>query len=309
MQIQEQLELILPTYNRKEHLKRTLSQLTAADSPVKNCLITVLNNASTDGSKELIEDFAAKYSNIKPIHHPKNIGGNGNIVNAFEIARAPYVWVVCDDDSFKWEAWGEVEQALFSNEYDLLLTRKDDLKGTEHIAKIVRQCSFLPAAIYRTANITGGVLINMLNNVVNLFPHLALVCEILNKQGTIFLPQGEIMDECTFAENTGDGFSTRGSDTYSAPIAQNMFWTVGFIASLGLIKDTKLRAYIIDNLGKHGFLGYMIGAFRKNYTHYGGNSLNIALINNVLNTKQKLQFFLARCVLRIITILSRKKHL
>ncbi len=153
--LSDQLEIILPTYNRREHLQRTLTQLTAPESPVRHCSLTVLDNACTDGSSDLIEEFAAKCPNIKHIRHEKNIGGNGNIARAFELARKPYVWVVCDDDSFRWEAWPEVEEALFSNEYDILLTRKDDLKGTSNLAKIVRQLTFLPAGIYRTANIVG----------------------------------------------------------------------------------------------------------------------------------------------------------
>ena len=43
--LQEQLEIILPTYNRREHLQRTLTQLTAPESPVRHCSLTVLDNA------------------------------------------------------------------------------------------------------------------------------------------------------------------------------------------------------------------------------------------------------------------------
>lgn len=187
-----QLEIIIPTYNRKEHLQRTLTQLTAPESPVRQLSITVLDNASTDGSSELIEEFVAKFPTIMHIRHRKNIGGNGNIARCFELANAPYVWVVCDDDSFRWEAWNEIENALQTEQYDILLTRKNDLKGTSDIGKIVRQLTFLPAGIYRTANITSGVLMNMLSNIPNMFPHLAVVCEVLNRKGTIFYRRGKL---------------------------------------------------------------------------------------------------------------------
>lgn len=308
MKLTEQLELFLPTYNRLEHLRRTLTQLTAPESPVRDCPLTILNNASTDGTKELINEFSAKFPNIKAIHHPKNIGGNGNIARCFELAKAPYVWVVCDDDSFRWEAWPEIENALFTQEYDILLTRKDDLKGTSHLAKIIRQLTFLPAGIYKTSHISSGVLINMLANIVNMFPHLALACEVLNQKGRIFLPQGEIMDKCTFDTATsGDLWSTKGYDSWLHPIVQNMFWTVGFLNSLQLIEDKKLRAYILDNLGRHGFLGYIIGAFRKNYTLFHGNKLNEAFVKSGLNSRQRIAFFFACNFLKITTIFSRRK--
>lgn len=309
--LNEQLEIIIPTYNRKPYITHTLEQLTAADSPVKNCSITVLDNASTDGSSEVIESFAKKFANVTHIRHPKNIGGNANITRAYEMATAPYVWVVCDDDSFKWDAWTEIEKALETEEYDLILTRKDDLKGSNNIAKIVRQCTFVPAAIYHTRIITSGVLMNMYNNIPNMFPHLALVCDILNKKGLIFLPQGEIMDKCTLdIVFSGDDWNTRGAEkSYIPASTRNMFWTVGFLNSLQMIEDPKLRAYVIDNLGRHGFLGYIIGAFRKNYTRFGSSKLNEAFIKSDLNARQRFEFFGAQLFLKTVTLFNRRKRI
>lgn len=309
MNLTDTLEILIPTYNRKPHITRTLTQLTAADSPVRHCSITVLDNASEDGSSEVIAQFAARFSTVKHIRHAKNIGGNANITRAYELAKKPYVWVVCDDDSFRWEAWEEIQAALETNEYDLLLTRKDDLKGTSNIARIFRQCSFVPAGIYRTSLITGGVLMNMYNNIPNMFPHLALISEILNKKGRIFLPQGEIMDVCTFdGATSGDAHTTRGSvKTYSPAVTTHMFWTVGFLNSVKMVQDKKLRAYILDHIGRHGFFGYIVGSFRKNYTHYNGFALNEAFVRSELCFRQKFQFDLACIFLKLTSIFCRKK--
>ena len=307
--LEEQLEILIPTYNRKPHITRTLTQLTAPESPVKNCSITVLDNASEDGSSEAIADFATRFANIKHIRHAKNIGGNANITRAYELAKKPYVWVVCDDDSFRWNAWGEIQDALQTGQYDLLLTRKDDLNGSSDIARIFRQCTFVPACIYRTAVITGGVLMNMYNNIPNMFPHLALAAEVLNQKGRIFLPQGEIMDVCTFdAATSGDEHTTRGAaKTFCPDGATHMFWTVGFLNSTALIQDKSLRAYILDHIGNHGFFGYIWGSFRKNYTHYGAYEPNKASVRSVLNSRQKIQFDLACLLLSVVTLFRRKK--
>jgi len=307
--LESQLEILIPTYNRKAYLEHTLTQLTAPESPVKNCSITVLDNASEDGTAEVVDRFAAQFKNITPIHHKKNIGGNANITRAYELAVTAYVWVVCDDDSFKWEAWGEIQQALETNAYDLLLTRKNDLKGTSDIARIFRQCSFVPAGIYRTSLITGGVLMNMYNNIPNMFPHLALISEIFNRQGSIFLPQGEIMDQCTFdLKTSGDKWNTRGSDTYVPETMKNMFWTVGFLSSTLMIKDKKIRTYILEHVGNHGFFGYIWGSFRKNYTHYRGYTLNKALVRQVCCTPlQRIQFDLACAGLALLSLFRKQK--
>lgn len=307
-EIEKYLEIFLPTYNRKRFLANTLAQLTAPESPVRNCRMTILNNASTDGTKELLEEYAAKFPNIKVIHHPKNIGGNANITRCFELATAPFMWAVCDDDSFRWDHWHEIEDALLSNQYDILLTRKHDLKGTSDIAKIIRQLTFLPAGIYRSKFITGAVLINMFNNIPNLFPHMGLICEIINKKGSIFLPQGEIIAETALDVGELDNY-LKGTEekTHVSQSAREMFWTVGFFNSLQLLEDEKLRTYVKNNLGKHGFFGYLMGAFRLNYTKYNASVINIRLMKNNMTLWQRFQFFWVRVFLRLLTFFRKKK--
>ena len=308
MNLSEKLEIFIPTYNRKPYIKHTLTQLTAADSPVKDCSITVLDNASEDGSSEVIADFAARFSNVTHIRHPKNIGANANIARCFELATAPFIWAVCDDDSFRWDSWTEIETALQSDQYDILLTRKHDLKGTSDIAKIIRQLTFLPAGIYRTKFINGGVLINMYNNVANLFPHLALSCEIINKKGSIFLPQRDIFADTTLAVGDIDNY-LKGTEktTYTPQSAREMFWTPGFFNSLQLLEDEKLRTYVKNNLGRHGFFGYLMGAFRQNYTKYNASVINIRLMENNMTSWQRFQFFWVRVCLRLLTLFRKKK--
>ena len=308
MKLQNQLELFLPTYNRKKCLQHTLAQLTAPESPVRACHITILDNASTDGTKELLEEYAAKFPNIKVIHHPKNIGGNANIARCFELATAPFMWAVCDDDSFSWQHWPEIEAALKTAQYDILLTRKHDLRGTSDIAKIIHQLTFLPAGIYRTQFINSGVLINMHNNIPNLFPHMALICEIINKKGSIFLPQGDIFDKTAIAIGDLNNY-LKGTEenTYTPQSAREMFWVVGFFNSLQLLEDAKLRTYVKNNLGRRGFFGYVMPAFRFNYTKYNSSKINVRLMINNMNLWQRFQFFWIRVFLQIINLFRKKK--
>ena len=297
--IEENLEILIPTYNRKQFIEMTLNNLLESDSPVRSCSITVLDNASDDGASEVIAGFAKNYGNVKHIRHARNIGGNANIVRAYELAKAPYVWVVCDDDSFN---------ALKTNEYDLLLTRKKELRGTSDIAKIFRQATFVPACIYRTSLISGGILTNMYNSALFMFPQLTLACEVLNKQGRIFLPQGEILDKCSLDTKTLE-FYTRGNDSYKPKYIENMFWTPGFLMSLQMIKDKKLRNYLLEHFGRRGgFFGYILGAFRKNYTRYGGYKLNEDLIRSVLDFRHRLEFDFACLFLKVTSFFRRKKR-
>lgn len=304
------LEILIPTYNRKPYIERTLKQLTAEDSPVKDCPITVLDNASEDGSSEAIDRFISFHKNIKHIRHPKNIGGNANITRCYEMAKAPYVWVVCDDDAFKWDAWPEIENALKTNEYDLLITSQYNLKGKNNIAKIFRQCTFVPAGIYKTSLLTNSCLINMHNNVPFLFPHLSLISEVLNKNGRIFLPKGEIMNvNSPDYIHSKDVSYTRGNNGYVPGYSKNMFWTVGVIISTQLIKDKNVRNYILDHIGSHGFFGFIFAGFRPNYKIYNGSKFNEAIARNSLDFSHRLRFDLACLLLKIIFFFVPKKTL
>lgn len=109
-----ELELFLITYNRKDKLQQTLRSLLDEQSPLSHRPLTVLDNASTDGTSEWLQSFCPAYPHIHYIRHSKNIGGNANIARAFEMARAEYVWVLCDDDSYDFSHWDECLRALQS---------------------------------------------------------------------------------------------------------------------------------------------------------------------------------------------------
>jgi len=65
MKINNNLDIFLITYNRKEQLEGTFKQILAKNSPIKDIPITILDNCSTDGTSQLCEEYAKQYPNIK----------------------------------------------------------------------------------------------------------------------------------------------------------------------------------------------------------------------------------------------------
>ena len=55
--MKEKLDIVIITYNRKDFLKKTFEQILAENSPIKDFDITILNNASDDGTSELVEEY------------------------------------------------------------------------------------------------------------------------------------------------------------------------------------------------------------------------------------------------------------
>lgn len=86
--------IFLVTYNRKEYLKFALESV--LNQSYEDFTITILDNCSTDGTKEYVESIIDK--RIKYIRHEKNLGGLANIAYAFEHSEGEYFAVFHDDD-------------------------------------------------------------------------------------------------------------------------------------------------------------------------------------------------------------------
>ena len=272
MEIQEQLEILLPTYNRKEHLTRTLTQLTASESPMRDFSITVLDNASTDGTAELVQEFTLKFPNITHIRHKENIGGNANIARAFELGKASgkeYVWVICDDDEYDFAGWEVCKAALEQHPGAVVVANY--AKPERGAAALFKQLSFVPAAIYRTDLITGDVLQNMYFNISNMFPQLAVAAALFNSgKEYIILPRPLV----TMKLNTGNDSYVRGSTgrTWLHPHMKNMFWGLGYLNSLQLLQDKKVRACCC----------WLAGTEEESFYNYCGRFMSLAKASPVV---------------------------
>jgi glycosyltransferase involved in cell wall biosynthesis len=92
----ELIHCLIITYNRADCLHNTLTRLAA--SPFRETQITILDNASTDGTEGVTREFASQFPHYEVIRHPYNIGGPCNLLRAFELSRGRYTWVLADDD-------------------------------------------------------------------------------------------------------------------------------------------------------------------------------------------------------------------
>ncbi|WP_165789418.1 glycosyltransferase family 2 protein [Billgrantia endophytica] len=87
---------VVLTYNRKELLQRCLDAIQAQTRPCDDLL--VINNASTDGTREMLE--SERFSSIKIYSLKKNIGAAGGFNTGFRMAYdngADQIWMMDDD--------------------------------------------------------------------------------------------------------------------------------------------------------------------------------------------------------------------
>ncbi len=290
MNLKDKLDIVLITYNRKNCLQKTFEQIFAKNSPIKDFKITILNNASTDGTSELIEEYCKIFPNIKHIINKVNIGGCANIAKALiEIPQKKYVWVLCDNDDFDYSVWEEIEIAA-ENDYDIIYTR--NCPNTP--AEMFYTATLVPACIYKTSLITPTVAENIYDGISTLFPHLAIISNTLNNKGVVYIPSKDIVISGINPEHNST--FTRGVDKEWLPESRRKItWAVGYFSALEFITDKKMQAQIIDGTRHyHKSLFDLFKTFMvKNKILHNNYFYNFNRIFRILNFLQKIKFILA----------------
>lgn len=106
--------IAIPTYNRLHLLKKAVAS--AINQTYQNTEIVILNNASTDGTKEWIEQLTTtNNSKIKIINHSENLGTIGNVKSIPRYINGKYLVILSDDDlletQFAEEAAKDLEES------------------------------------------------------------------------------------------------------------------------------------------------------------------------------------------------------
>ena len=241
--LKDELEIIIITYNRKNKLKKTLQTLITENSPIKDFNITILDNASDDGTNELCEAFCKEYTNFKYIRNKYNIGISGNTIRAFELASKKWLWILCDDDKYDWSGWAEIEDAL-KRDYDIVHTTYTDGIRNETTPYKLNEEIFLPTAIYNTRNIDSAFFQNAYGIAYTFCPSHALNCKIINQKGKIFVPEKKVViqtynDKCNLI---------RAPRKWLYHKLDNFQLLAGYIAAYQLIEDKKIKEECCDVL-------------------------------------------------------------
>jgi abequosyltransferase len=93
------LSVCIPTYNRAKFLGETLeSVICQAEDDVE---IVVVDGASTDNTKELIEGYQEKFRNLVYYRGERNSGVDRDMARSIELASGKYCWMLSDDDMLK----------------------------------------------------------------------------------------------------------------------------------------------------------------------------------------------------------------
>ncbi len=95
------ISIIVPAYNCGKYLADCLDSIIAQSIGVENLEVIIVNDASTDNTGDIIDEYCEKHSNFKAIHLTENVGaayGPRNI--ALDRVTSEYVMFLDGDDTF-----------------------------------------------------------------------------------------------------------------------------------------------------------------------------------------------------------------
>lgn len=90
------VSVLLPVYNAGPALGRAIESILAQDEP--DFELIVIDDGSTDGSRELIRKYAADDERVRPVLHERNIGLAPTLNEGLQLARTQLVARMDQDD-------------------------------------------------------------------------------------------------------------------------------------------------------------------------------------------------------------------
>jgi len=104
------LSFAIPTWNRAKELRECLDSIIPQIVELKeNIEIFISDNASTDETPKVVQEYTKKYDFIKYRRNEKNVGLDLNFISAIEKSSGKYAWLFSDDD---WLADGALKEIL-----------------------------------------------------------------------------------------------------------------------------------------------------------------------------------------------------
>jgi len=88
----------IPAYNSEKTIPATLESVLG--QTYKNIKVIVSDNASTDGTAEIVGRFAASDPRLAIFRHPRNIGGEANFNHCIQLGDGDYTAIFHADDVY-----------------------------------------------------------------------------------------------------------------------------------------------------------------------------------------------------------------
>lgn len=119
---QFKISVIMPVYNAEKYLKTAINSVINQTIGFENVELIIVNDNSTDNSKNIIKEYADKFENIIAIHLNKNSGLPGKPRNiGINQSSANYIMFLDADDEYLPNAFELLYNSITSENSDFVM--------------------------------------------------------------------------------------------------------------------------------------------------------------------------------------------
>ena len=113
------ISIIVPVYNAEKYLRETMTYI--VEQTMRDIEIICVNDASTDNSLHILEEFAGKDTRIRIITNSSNRGAAISRNRGMDMAQGTYVCFLDADDIFA--------EDMLEKEYEAICRYNADIAG------------------------------------------------------------------------------------------------------------------------------------------------------------------------------------
>lgn len=115
------ISVIIPIFNNETLIHRTLMSIENQSFGIEHIEVLMVNDASTDNTKQIINEYVDRYPNFKAIHINNRTGSAGTPRNlGLKLASADYVIFLDHDDFFEIDALEKLYDKITEYECDFV---------------------------------------------------------------------------------------------------------------------------------------------------------------------------------------------
>jgi len=115
------LSIVIPVYNEEKSIKAVLDEHVARLKDVQEWEIVCLDDASTDGTFGILEDYAAGQQRLRLLRHDINQGISPSFARLFEEAKGDFIYLTAGDGQWPAENLTRLLDACQKEQADLVI--------------------------------------------------------------------------------------------------------------------------------------------------------------------------------------------
>lgn len=123
----------MPIYNAEKHLNNTIQSIIGQSIGFENIELILVDDASKDNSKRIIESYCEEYDNIIPYYSEKNHGYPGFGRNiGLKKATSDYLMFIDNDDEYDKDMCKTLYETIIRENADVVACGRMMVDGTNH---------------------------------------------------------------------------------------------------------------------------------------------------------------------------------